>query len=513
MHFTAKASSLIFLSSFFLILAVSLSPTQIKENSIIITVQDQLNNAIPDAQVILLDSGGKEKKTKTNKLGEAQFTKPKMGEFKITVISEGFVEYTSEPLTLNSGEAAKISLTLEVLPVESKVEVSGSDSVEADNYGMVTVLTKEDIEKLPDDPEEFLKALRQIAGESIIGEDLPINVNGIDGEAIPPKQLIEQIRIDRNAFSAKNAGTGGGGVQIFTSSSAKDFKGFVNFNFADSRLNARNPFLGSRAPYQSRNYRVGFSGPMGKKSSFSIAASRSERDSSTVINAIILDSNLQPIELKTSFPMPSQNHNVNLTFNTDVFKKHKLYLSYNLNQSRAQGQGVGFFSLQERASNSERQGHSFAFADTFLKKPTFVNRIRFSARYDRSNSFGESDRPAINVAESFSGGGSPTNHSNENWFFDFSNDTTNQRGKLSLEYGFNIKGLGIKQNSRSNFNGTYSFNGRIAPLLNDNNSPVVDNEGNIITVQITSLESYRRTLLFRSLGYSALRIREAGRWR
>jgi hypothetical protein len=494
----------------FLFFVASQSLAQIKEISLVITVQDQLDNIIPGAQIALNDSEGKEIRTKTNQQGEAQFTKLKPGEVKITVTSKGFIEYRSDPIVLKFGETAKLNITLEVVPVESKVEVGGSDSIEADDYGMVTVLTKKDIEKLPDDPEEFLKALRRIAGDSITGEDLPINVNGIDGERIPPKQLIEQIRIDRNAFSAKYPGTGGGGIQITASSITRNFRGFVNFNFADSSLNAANPFLGIRQPFQSRNYQFGLSGPIRKKTSFSFSLSRNEHDSGSIINAVILDSNLQPTEFKMSFPAISRNQQFNLTLNSDLLKKHKLYLSYSLSKSRGSGQGIGLFTLPERSSRSTRQGHSLALSDTYLKNPYFVIQTRFSARYDRSNSSGESNLPAINVAESFFGGGSTANSSNENFYLELSSDAIMQRGKRSLEYGFNIKAFRVNQNSRSNFNGTYSFNGRTAPVLDENNNPLVDNAGRIITEQITSLESYRRTLFFHRLEYSAARIRELG---
>lgn len=491
------------------LVVISIS-AQSREGSIEITVKDQLDAVISNAEIVLSNFNKKQKNKKTNALGETQFSKILEGEYQIIITHKGFLEYKSELLVLKSGEVKKIEIVLEVAPVESQVDVTNEDSVQADDYGMVTTLTEEDIQKLPDDPEEFLKALRRIAGESITGDDLPIRVNDITGERIPPKQLIEQIRIDRNAFSAKYAGMGGGGIQIYTSSSEQTYRGNANFSFADSRLNATDPFVGRRVPFQSRNYRLDLSGPLGKKASFSISGGRNERNSSVAINAVILDSSLQPVEYRDVFFRPNRGQNLGLRINYSPSKKHKFYANYNFNQGRGTGQGVGFFSLPERAMRSEQQGHSVALSHTYIGSPTFFSRSTLIARYNSFGNFADNDRPSINVAEAFSAGGGNTDSVSRNFNFEFSNDTNRQIGKLSVEYGFSASYIGNYQDSRSNFNGTYNFNGRIAPLLDENNAPRVDEAGNIITGQITSLESYRRTLLFRRLGYPVMRIRELG---
>jgi hypothetical protein len=483
---------------------------QTTENIISVTVSNPLNQVVPDAQIVLTDSNQKEKKIKTNKSGVAQFTGLSLGEYSLTITAKGFAEYKSEPIVLQSSGTTKINITLEISQIEEKVVVGGNEGIEADSYGMVTVLSKEEIDKLPDDPQEFLKALRQIAGESITGENLPINVNGINGLPIPPKQLIDQIRIDRNAFSAKYGGMGGGGIQITTSSRVEKFRGSFNFGFADSSLNAGNPYLGRKVPFQSRNYMGSFSGPLSKKASFSIFANRSERNSNTVIDAVTLDENLNPVEIRKTFPTVYRNQMFNISINSDFNKKNKALFTYSFAQSRGDGQGVGQFNLPERASSSTFYTHSFALSHTYLRSDYFVNRLVFSGAFSNSKNIGENSRPAINVAESFSGGGSTVNSSNQNWNFILRNEVTHQVGKLSLEYGFSLKAEKIIQNSQANFNGTFSFNGRIAPVLDNNNNPLTDNWGNVITQQITSLESYQRTLFFSRLGFSAARIRELG---
>ena len=117
---------------------------------------------------------------------------------------------------------------------------------------------------------------------------------------------------------------------------------------------------------------------------------------------------------------------------------------------------------------------------------------------------------ALDVSEAFSGGGSTQNFKTGNLFFQASNQTTWQMGKYTLGFGGRFRANSINQNSQANFNGNYIFSGRLAPVLDAANNPITDAAGNYVTEQISSLESYRRTLLFRQLGFSNQRIRELG---
>lgn len=224
----------------------------------------------------------------------------------------------------------------------------------------------------------------------------------------------------------------------------------------------------------------------------------------------MLDSGLQPVEYRSTFDRPSVNHSLSLRINYAPSKKHKLYASLNSAQGNRAGQSVGLFTLPERAARSTQQAHSLALTHNYIGSPQFFSRTTLIARYNRTGNYAGNDRPAVNVADAFSAGGANVNGTSRSLNFELSNDTTRQIGKVSVEYGFFARAIGTYQNSRTNFNGTYSFNGRVAPLLDENNEPLVDEAGSVVTGQITSLESYRRTFLLRRLGYSAARIRELG---
>lgn len=484
---------------------------QTRETGILLTVKDQLGDTIPDAIITISKSGKEEKQSKTNHLGIAQFSRLAAGEYRIMVSAVGFKEYESDKIIVKNNETQKIEIILEVAPIESSVEIGENDVADAEKSGVTTVLNEKELASLPDDQQELERAIKRI-GESVAGEELPISVNGVQGGKIPPKEAIQQIRVNQNVFSAQYDNPFGGGIEIFTRANVDKYTRYLSFSFADSRFNAGDPFLGRRVPYQSRNYFFSLSGPLlGKKANFFVYAGHNESDSSAVINAVVLDANLQPVEFKQSFATPARSESFYTNINADPNKKHKLLFSYSFNNSRSKGQNVGVFSLPTRANDYNLQSHYFQFADTYLINANIVNQTRFTTNYFKSKSFGgNNEAAAINVLDAFFGGGSQQDISNANFRFDASNDTTWQMGKYALGFGWRFKGERINQTSRSNFGGTYTFSGRLAPVLDANNNPVVDNAGNVVTTQIGSLESYRRTLLFRQLGFSSQRIRELG---
>ncbi len=501
-------NTLILFASICSITTISLA--QAGEGEILVAVKDQFGSTVPRAEIVLRKSGETEKQTKTNSLGIARFFKLTAGEYEMLVSALGFNDHKNANVIVRAGEVQRIEIALEIAPIESNVEIGDIDVTDAEKTGATVVLNEKEIANLPDNQEDLERIIKRI-GEAVTGEELPVSVNGIQGGKIPPKDAIQQVRVNQNVFSAQYDGPFGGGIEIFTRSNVDRYRGYVSFSFADSRFNAADPFLGRRVPFQSRSYYYNLSGPLfGKKANFFVYGSHAETDSSAVINAVVLNSDLQPVEFKQSLATPSRSENFSLTINADPTKKHKLYLNYNLGYSRSKGQNVGGFSLPSRANDNNSQSHYLQLSDTYLINPNIVNQTRFLATYFSNNSFGGSNDVAVNVLDAFFGGGSQQNSANKNLRFDASNETTWQMGRYALGFGFRLRGEQTDQNSSSNFGGTYTFSGRIAPVLDANNNPVTNGSGVILTTQINSLETYRRTLLFRQMGFSNQRIRELG---
>lgn len=482
--------------------------SQDKPSTLTIIVKNQLDQGISKAQITLTDSNKKQKQINTDKQGISRFANLPKGEFSIIVKVEGFKDFVGEPFIIKLGETKTIEINLELLPIESTVEIDQSQTVDKDNYGIRKVLTEEDLKNLPDNQKDFERAVRQILGQSITGEDLGITINGIPGGTFPPKESIQQIKVDQNIFSAKNSGPGGGGLQIITKAGMTKFGGGGAFSFADSRLDAKNPFVGQKIPVQNRGYRFNLEGPLTKKSSFSLSIDRFVRDSSTAVNATVLDNNLRIQSNKQTFPTPGISYGFNLLVNYDPLEKHKLFFNYGYQTSQGKV-GVGGYSLPESLVKSNRQNHRFSLSHQYLVNAFLTNRTTFSFDYSKDKSVPSNSNPVLIVSDAFSSGSS-ANASNRSYNLSFSNDTEKQVGKMEYEFGFSLRLEKRTIISQNNFNGTYLFTGKIAPLLDADNNPLLDANGQVITGQISSIESYRRNLLFRQLGYSASQIRQLG---
>lgn len=486
------------------------SLSQTKESNLLITVKDQFDGVITTAQIRVTKIGSDNKiQAQTDDTGTAKIRNLADGEYQISVSAAGFKEYKSEKVTLKSGSTIRLDVILEIDSIESNVTVSESESVDSESSTPAVVFNEKDLNNLPDKQEHFERALQHLAGATD-EEKPPISVNGVQGAKIPPKQAIQQVRINQNVYSAQFDSPFGSGVDIYTRAKVDKFSGSIGFNFADSRLDAKNPFLGSVLPSQSRESSFNLSGPIGKKSNFYIYSARSENDRSAVINTFILDPNLQPTVFKQSFATPARANNIYLNVNSDITKKHKLFFSGGLYNNHSKGGGVGDFTLSGRGADTSNGGGNFQFSDTYLKNPDIVNQtaILFSTYISKSRP--TTDAAALDVSEAFSSGGSTQNFKTETRFFQASNQTTWQIEKYTLSFGGRFRASFINQNSQTNFNGTYIFSGRLAPILDTANNPITDANGNYINEQISSLESYRRTLLFRQLGFSNQRIRELG---
>jgi hypothetical protein len=491
---------------FVVLLILSLTSfTFAQEANFSVTVKNQLGEVVADAEVTLLQGNREINFIKSNKVGLVQFKKLDEGDYQISITAKGFNPYQSETINFKKGETKTIEITLEVSTIETDVTVGGSEGIDTDSFGATKVINENQIEKLPDDPKELEKMLRSIAGESVTGEEMPITVDGQTGGKIPPKAAIQQIRVNQNVFSAQYEGPSGGGIEIFTRSNVSKFTGGGNFGFADSRLNASDAFIGKKLPMQSRSFAFNVSGPISKKASFFAFGNYGQNNSSVAINAKILDSALQPVEIRETFATPSRNYGIYSNFSYDPTKKHKIALNYSSNYGDSDGQNVGGFSLASRENKSKNQYHNLRMSDTFLASETLVMQTRFSLNYSDTNNFGGSNAPAINVLEAFFGGGSQNDFKNKTLNFDVGNDTTWQNKNYGLGFGWRLRGNFISQSSTANFGGTYTFSGRTAPVLDANDNPVAGQ-----TIQIDSLESYRRTLLFRQRGFSAAQIRNLG---
>jgi hypothetical protein len=146
-----------------------------------------------------------------------------------------------------------------------------------------------------------------------------------------------------------------------------------------------------------------------------------------------------------------------------------------------------------------------------------MNETRFQYIRVRSEQDGNNTIPTVLAQESFISGGSQiglAHTDNDRW--ELQNYSTWTKNRHIFRFGVRLRGVKITDFSPQNFGGTFTFSGGDAPLLDANNQIVVDDHGQPVFGPITSLERFRRTLLFqgnpnmRELGGGATQFSIAG---
>ena len=272
-------------------------------------VVDELGQIVVGANVIAVDSTGKEKTAISNGSGNFTINGLAPGKYTVRVTAANFSLYENTEVNIAAGQSEELTVALTVQGVEEQVDVSNENQVNTDseNNLSATVLKNEDLESLPDDPDELEAALQALAGASAGPNGGQIYIDGFTGGQLPPKESIREIRINQNPFSAEFDRLGYGRIEILTKPGSDKFRGQGFFNFNDESLNSRNPFALNRAPSQTKFYGGSVSGPIQKgKSSFFFDISNRQIDNGELINAQILDSSFNVIPFTQEITVPTR---------------------------------------------------------------------------------------------------------------------------------------------------------------------------------------------------------------
>ncbi|MEW6127638.1 MAG: carboxypeptidase regulatory-like domain-containing protein [Acidobacteriota bacterium] len=466
--------------------------TQSVNNSEIHGVVTDEQNAFLVAVTVTLENAQGEKvaTTTTDEKGRYRFNNIKPGIYRVSVELEGFAKFIQE-IDLTSRKSIEQNIPLKVF-IQEQVEVkndSAGISTDSDKNLTATVITERELSALPDDPDELLDALKQMAGV----DNATVYVNGFrEGGRLPSKEAIQQIRINSNPFAPEYSEPGHTRFEIVTKPGTDTFHGGFNMNFNDESLNARQATANFKAPTQMRNYGGYFSGPIIRNRwGFFFDANRRENDDNAFINAIILPTDtLTPTPFVTTLVNPMRSLNVSIRTDYLLTKKHTMGLWYRFSKMDNTRNG-GDFSLPETGSTSFSKDNTLRFSLTTIASEHAVNEFRFQINRRSNGSRALTDAPAIIVSEAFTSGG------NQGQLFsdrttdglEASNDITYTKGKHILKFGFRGEATKLSNIDQSNFGGTFLF-GSDFERDAQGNRLLVDGA----PVPISSLELYRRVL-------------------
>jgi hypothetical protein len=474
------------------------------------TVTDQLDSLVVNATIVIKDVQGKERTIVTDSSGSYEFRLLPPGNYVLKVSAVGFTVREEKKVVVKAGAATTLDLQLSIEALEQSVTVDNKGiSTDSDRNGDAMVLRGRELEALPNDPDALASALQAMAGPTQ-GENAPqITVDGFSNGKIPPKEAIREVRINQNPYSAENEYPGWGGIEIYTQPGSEKFHGGVSFNFNDESLNSRNPFALRRAPYQQRGLNGSLTGPIiPKRASFAFYFGRYASEGNSVINATILDPvTLKPALFNQTLVTPQTSTYFNLRGDLKVNKKHTLVANFDYGRFFQNLQGVGGFTLPSRTYRGRRNSYNLQVTETAIINEKTINETRLQIGHNLFHQNADSALPALNVAESFSGGGAQIGSaSNQQDRIELQNFTSWTAGKHFLKIGGRLRNVRLRSISPNNFGGSYTFTGGTGPSLDLNDQIIPGGPA----IEISSLERYRRTLVFQRQNLAAAQIRSLG---
>ena len=429
-----------------------------------VQVQDTLGSVIVGAAVTLAASDNKEKNDVTNKQGEIIFRNVAPGKYTVRVSSPNFALFENTEVIVEAGKTVEVLAILTIQVADETVDVDSTEgvSIDSDATAGATILKGADLEFLPDDPDELAAALQALAGPSAGPAGGQIFIDGFSGGQLPPLDSIREIRINNNPFSAEYDRYGRGRIEILTRPGSSRFRGSGFMNFNDESLNSRNPFAVNRAPTQMKFFGGNISGPIQKgKSSFFLDLNKRDIDSNSVINALVLDPNLNPVIFSEDVTVPTNRFSISPRFDYQINEKHTLVARYSYTRSTQSNQGIGNLTLASRAFASKNRDHDFQITETMIINPTTINETRFRYEYSKNSRFGDNSIPALNVGSAFTGGGSQVGVSfDRSHQWELQNYTTTSLGKNSqhaIKFGVRVRGNDTTDRSENNFGGSFTF--------------------------------------------------------
>ncbi|HEY0348971.1 MAG TPA: carboxypeptidase-like regulatory domain-containing protein [Pyrinomonadaceae bacterium] len=473
-------------------------------------VRDELGGLVSGAVITLTAATGDRKIATAGDNGEYLFDGLNPGKFNVAAAAKGFASTEQMPVEVAANRSTSIELVLKVAIAEQRVTVNSETpvSVEATNNGDQRVVAGNDLDALPDNPEELAAALQALAGPPVgPGAATEIFVDGFSDGTVPPKNSIREVRINQNPFAAENDQPSTR-TDILTKPGTDKFHAGSFFNFNDESVNSRNPFATNRPPFQIRYFGGNLSGPIvAKKASFFLNLERQEIDDNELVKATTLDAKLNPVDQAFGVLVPRRSFNFSPRFDYQLNERNTLVTRYSYFRQSTQNGGVGGFSLPERAYDSSFSFHNIQVTETAVLGPSLLNEARFQYFRARNENVGNTGQPAINVSSAFTGGGSQVGqavNTTDRW--EFNDFLGTQKKNHSIKFGVRLRGVHIDDINPSNFGGTYVFAGAFVPQLDANNKPVAG----AAPVFVDSLERYRRTLLFQQMGLSPIQIRALG---
>ena len=423
--------------------------------TLVVTVMDETRAVLPGAAVTITAAEAKGASPAvtgvTGAQGQATFERLAPGRYTIAAEFQGFQPRSVPDARLRTGENRQ-TLTLPLDRVQSSVTVERDRQQAAAERDVTfgTVLTREQIEALSDDPDELRRQLTDMAGPGAT-----ILVDSFEGRELPPKAMIKSIRITRDQFAPEVHYAGEFRIEILTQPGIGPVRGNARLGFYDSALDGRNPLVGQRGPAQSLMFGGGLNGTLlSERASFYINFNGQDSYSTPVQYAATTAG-----QLRGNVPLRSPADNAFYSGGVDyaLTRDQVLRVSFNANQFSRSNVGVGSYDLLERAYASDDSSFGVFVQQNGPLGRRFVLNTRLSIYGNDSTARSTLEAPSVIVNDAFSSGGAQRRggtHSRNYWL---NSDLDYVRGIHSMRTGVQVQYVRSRTDAENNYFGTYVF--------------------------------------------------------
>src|SRR6266446_5466069 len=408
-------------------------------------VTDQNSGGVPGAKVTVNGPSGLVKTTNTDKGGSYSFLGLPAGDYEVQASAPNLELAEPAKVTLKGGvQTLDLQLKVVLAPEKVTVEENGATTVstDANSNASAQVLRGNDLDSLPDSPEDLQAALAALAGPSAGPSGGQIFIDGFSGGQLPSKESIREIRINQNPFSPEYDRLGFGRIEIFTKPGTDKFRGSIGYNFANDLWNSRNAYAAQKAPFHLNELSGTLSGPINKRASFNLNLIREWVDNGSVINGVTLDpQTLVAGPFTDTFLSSLSRTGVTPRVDYQLNSNNTLTVRYSFNRDDVQNAGVGGLNLVSRGYHNVANSQTVQITETTVLSARAINEIRF--QYYRPTNLSEANTPgfALQVLGAFNGGGAQLGHTTDTQNnYELQNYTSVLRGVHAFRFGIRLRG-------------------------------------------------------------------------
>jgi hypothetical protein len=397
---------------------------------------------------------------KTVDTGVATLSGLPPGRYTVQADFPGFDTRRLTEVRVRAGENREVAV-LSIQKLEASVTVAQDRQEAAADRAQTfgTVLTRDAIEALSDDPAQLQQQLQDMAGPGAV-----IRIDGFEGGALPAKAQIRSIRISRDQFAAENHSAGGVFIEIITQPGLGPVRYYTTFRLRDGSASGRSPFVPVKGPEQNGNYGFGLGGALiPNKSSFNLNVYGINSYQTPNLNAVLPDGT-QAFALGLKAPVDYLYVNGQLDYALTL--DQTLRVAYNLTRVTNTNLGVGGYNLPDHAYSTGSDVHNVRISEFGPLGRRAVWRSRLQFFVSDSDTQSATEAPTVVVLDTFTSGGAQMSGGDHARTFDLASDLDYVVGRHSLRAGLLMDGGWYRSDSDSNYLGTYTFDNLAAYLAN-----------------------------------------------